>query len=316
MTIDHLVSPALRPSLTKKRPQAGPGSSSEDSALSATAGQTWARPRLGAARAVLAQPGLVLALVVVAAAIVAAFWPEVFTSADPYAPEITATLQSPSAEHLFGTDRLGRDIYTRTVHGAAITLSATLLAVAIAFFVGTALGLVSGFVGGLVDLVIMRVVDVLLSVPGLLVTMVVVSALGYGTTNIAIAVGVSAVANFARVMRAEVLRVDQADFVEAASSIGTSRLAVLTRHVLPNSLSSVIALVPLQFGAAILAIAALGFLGFGAPPPQPEWGLLVAEGRDLLAIAPWIALLPGAAIIALVLASNRISRALQPQGVR
>src|SRR5690606_7901694 len=161
--------------------------------------------------------------------------------------------------------------------------------------------------------VIMRVVDVLLSVPGLLLTMVVVAALGYGLTNVAVAVGISAVANFARVMRAEVLKVSRSDYVEAAAGIGTPRLAVLLRHVLPNASTSVVALVPLQFGAAVLAIAALGFLGFGAPPPQPEWGLLVAEGRDLLAVAPWISLFPGAVILAVVLAGNRISRALQPE---
>lgn len=272
------------------------------------------RRRFGPLTPVLARPGLVLAVLIVVTAVAWCFAPGLFTWIDPYAPDSSAILLSPSAEHPFGTDRLGRDIYSRTVHGAVITLSATLLAVSIAFFVGTALGLIAGFVGGAVELVLMRVVDVLLSVPGLLLTMVVVSALGYGTTNVAIAVGVSAVANFARVMRAEVLRVVQTDYVEAAASIGTHRLAILWRHVLPNSLSSVIALVPMQFGASILSIAALGFLGFGAPPPQPEWGLLVSEGRDLLPVAPWIALLPGAVILAVVLASNRISRELHSEG--
>ncbi|MFF0818449.1 ABC transporter permease [Rhodococcus sp. NPDC003318] len=272
------------------------------------------RRRLGALAPVLARPGLTLAVLVVALAIAWCVAPGLFTWKDPYLPDSTAILVGPSAEHPFGTDRLGRDIYSRTVHGAVITLSATLLAVAIAFVIGTVLGAIAGFVGGAVDLVVMRVVDVLLSVPGLLLTMVVVSALGYGTLNVAIAVGVSAVANFARVMRAEVLRVVQADYVEAASSIGTPRLTILTRHVLPNSLSSVVSLIPLQFGASILAIAALGFLGFGAPPPEPEWGLLVSEGRDLLAVAPWIALLPGFVILAVVLSSNRISRELQHEG--
>ncbi|HEY9314438.1 ABC transporter permease [Williamsia sp.] len=271
------------------------------------------RRRFGALNPILSRPGLTLAVLIVVLAIAWCVVPGLFASKDPYLPDSKAILVGPSVEHLFGTDRLGRDIYSRTVHGAVITLSATLLAVAIAFFIGTVLGAIAGFVGGAVELVIMRVVDVLLSVPGLLLTMVVVSALGYGTLNVAIAVGVSAVANFARVMRAEVLRVVQADYVEAAASIGTPRLIILTRHVLPNSLSSVVALVPLQFGAAILAIAALGFLGFGAPPPEPEWGLLVSEGRDLLAIAPWISLLPGLVILAVVLSSNRISRELQSE---
>lgn len=283
-------------------------------AVPATASEVPPPRRFGRLAPVLTRPGLVLAVLVVATAVAWCFVPGLFTWTDPYAPDSSAILLGPSAEHPFGTDRLGRDIYSRTVHGAVITLSATLLAVSIAFFAGTALGLVAGFTGGAVDVVLMRVVDVLLSVPGLLLTMVVVSALGYGTTNVAIAVGVSAVANFARVMRAEVLRVRQTDYVEAAGSIGTSRAAILWRHVLPNSLGSVVSLVPLQFGASILAIAALGFLGFGAPPPEPEWGLLVSEGRDLLAIAPWIALLPGAVILVVVLASNRISRELHSEG--
>jgi peptide/nickel transport system permease protein len=272
------------------------------------------RRRFGVLNPLIAQPGLVLALVVVVLAVLFCFVPEVFTSKDPYALDKSAIMVGPSAEHSFGTDRLGRDIYSRTVHGAVITLQATVLAVSIAFFIGTALGLVSGFVRGFIDQVIMRFVDVLLSVPNLLLTMVVVSALGYGTRNVAIAVGIAAVASFARVMRSEVIKVSQADYVEAAASIGTSRLAILLRHVLPNSLSSVIALVPVQFGRSILAIASLGFLGFGAPPPQPEWGLLVAEGRDLLAVAPWISLYPGFVILAVVLASNRLSRAFQNDG--
>ncbi|HLS76328.1 MAG TPA: ABC transporter permease [Nocardia sp.] len=271
------------------------------------------RSRFGALRPLRVRPGLVLAVLVVLTALAFCLAPGAFTWHDPYAPDTEAVLVGPGAEHLFGTDRLGRDIYTRTVYGTVITLSATLLAVSIAFFLGTALGLVAGFVRGAVDAVIMRVVDVLLSVPGLLLTMVVVAALGYGLTNVAVAVGISAVANFARVMRAEVLKVSRSDYVEAAAGIGTPRLAVLLRHVLPNASTSVVALVPLQFGAAVLAIAALGFLGFGAPPPQPEWGLLVAEGRDLLAVAPWISLFPGAVILAVVLAGNRISRALQPE---
>ncbi|MET8650158.1 ABC transporter permease [Nocardia aurea] len=270
------------------------------------------RRRFGVLHPVLAQPGLTLAVVVVLATLAFCVVPGVLTWNDPYLPDTDVILVGPSVEHPFGTDRLGRDIYTRTVYGTVITMSATLLAVSIAFFIGTALGLVAGYVRGIIDPIVMRVVDVLLSVPGLLLTMVVVAALGYGTTNVAVAVGISSVANFARVMRAEVLKVTQAEFVEAAASIGTPRLAILLRHVLPNSLSSVVALIPLQFGSAILAIAALGFLGFGAPPPEPEWGLLVAEGRDLLAVAPWISLFPGAVILLAVLASNRISRALQP----
>lgn len=270
--------------------------------------------RSGFVRSLIGQPDLAISGLWALLILLFCFVPGLFTWHNPYDPDNSAILVPPSLSHPFGTDQLGRDIYARTVYGTHITLSATLLAVAIAFLIGSTLGLLAGFLRGIVELVTMRIVDILLAVPGLLLTMVIVSALGYGTWHVAIAVGTSAVANFARVMRSEVLKVSQFDFVESAASIGTHRLTILVRHVLPNSLSSVISLVPLQFGGSILAIAALGFLGFGAPPPQPEWGLLVSEGRDLLPVAPWIALLPGVIILLTVLATNRISRSLQSQG--
>lgn len=272
------------------------------------------RRRFGVLIPAVAQPGLILAVLVIALVLLFCFFPSAFTSQSPDTPNYNVILKAPSAAHWFGTDNLGRDIFSRVVYGAHITLAATLLAVAIAFVIGTALGLLAGAIGGIVDLVIMRIVDVLLSVPGLLLTMVMVTALGYGTVHVAIAVGTSAVASFARVMRADVLRVMKTNYVEAAWSIGTHRAGVLLRYVLPNSLSSVVSLVPLQFGYSILAIAALGFLGFGAPPPQPEWGNMVATGQDLLPVAPWVALLPGLVIVCVVLSTNRISRALQTEG--
>lgn len=272
------------------------------------------RRRFGILTPVITQPGLTLAAGVIVLVLLFCVVPGLFTSQSPYTPNLNAILKAPSAAHWFGTDDLGRDVYTRVVYGAHITLTATLLAVAIAFFIGTGLGLVAGFVRGIVELVIMRIVDILLAIPGLLLTMVIVTSLGYGTVHVAIAIGISAVASFARVMRADVLRVSQSDYVEAAWSIGTRRTGILLRYVLPNSLSSVLSLIPLQFGYSILSISALGFLGFGAPPPQPEWGLMVADGRDLLPVAPWIALLPGLVIVLVVLSSNRISRSLQREG--
>lgn len=258
----------------------------------------------------LRQPTLTVSAAVVLLVLLWAIVPQAFTWLDPLAPDNSAILQPPSLEHPFGTDRLGRDVYTRTVHGSAITLSSTLLAVLIGFVSGTALGLVAGSAGGWTDRILGRVIDTLLAVPGLLVTLVVVAALGYSTANVAIAVGLSAIASFARVMRAETLKVAGLPFIESSRALGAPRGVILLRHLLPNAAHSVLSLVPLQFGAAILSISALGFLGFGAPPPQPEWGQSVAEGRDLLATSPWIALLPGLVIAAVVLSSNRISRAL------
>lgn len=262
-------------------------------------------------RAELLQPGLILAAAVILTALAWAFLPQLFTARDPLAVDQSASFAPPGIEHPFGTDQLGRDIFARTVHGTSTTLSATLLAVVIAFVIGTALGLIAGFLRGVADLVAMRFIDVLLSVPTLLLAMVVVTGLGYGTLQVAFAVGIASVASFARVMRSEVLVAAQTDYVEAGQSLGLGKVQLLLRHVLPNSLTSVVSLVPLEFGQAILAIAGLGFLGFGAPPPQPEWGLLVSEGRSFLGSHPWLSILPGLVIVAVVVSSNRISQSVE-----
>ncbi|WP_405394118.1 ABC transporter permease [Microbispora hainanensis] len=253
------------------------------------------------------QPILVASWLVVLVVIGWAVVPGLFTSYGPYTGDASASFLPPSAEHWFGTDRLGRDLFARSVYGAQTTLTATLLAVLIAFGVGTLVGLIAGFAGGIVDTAAMRVIDVFLAIPSLLLAMVVVSVLGYSTQNIALAVGISSIASFARVMRAQVLSVVTQDYVKAAYGLGVGRLGVMLRHVVPNSLSSVIALAALEIGTAVLAVASLGFLGYGAPPPQPEWGLLVAEGRDYVAVHPWASILPGAALAVVVIATHRIS---------
>lgn len=157
----------------------------------------------------------------------------------------------------------------------------------------------------------MRVVDVLLAIPGLLLALSVIVLLGFGVTNAAIAVGVTSIAVFARLSRSQVVRVRRSDYVEAAFGSGGTFLAVLGRHVLPNSLGAVLALAALQFGSAILQISTLGFLGYGAPPPTPEWGLLIAESRDYVASAWWLTTLPGVVVAAVVLAANRIAAAIR-----
>ncbi|MEU7827502.1 MULTISPECIES: ABC transporter permease [unclassified Nonomuraea] len=253
------------------------------------------------------QPALVASWIIVLVVIGWAVVPGLFTSYSPYDGDPAASFAPPSAEHWFGTDRLGRDLFARSVYGAHTTLTATLLAVLIAFGVGTAVGLVAGFARGGVDTAIMRVIDVFLAIPSLLLAMVVVSVLGYSTQNIALAVGISSIASFARVMRAQVLAVVSQDYVKAAYGLGVGRLGVMLRHVVPNALSSVIALAALEVGTAVLAVASLGFLGYGAPPPQPEWGLLVAEGRDYVAVHPWASILPGVALAIVVIATHRIS---------
>ncbi|MGV9544941.1 ABC transporter permease [Nocardia beijingensis] len=252
-------------------------------------------------------------LVAAAVALLAVGWalaPSVFAGGDPLTGVPAQKLQSPSAQHWFGTDNLGRDLYTRMVHGAGLSLTATLAAVGIALIAGSLLGLLAGAIGGVVDAVVMRVVDVLLSVPSLLLSLALVTALGFGTRNVAVAVGISLVANFARVMRSEVLRVRRAVFVEAAHAAGVRWYTVLARHVLPNSYQPVLALAAVEFGMAVLAVSALSFLGYGAKPPTPEWGTLISEGRNYLATAWWMTTLPGFVIIAVVLAAQRLGRAI------
>jgi peptide/nickel transport system permease protein len=286
-----------------------PGTSAAPVAPAAAAGERPAFARSLAKRLgeVAQQPILVVSWIIVLVVIGWAIAPDLFTSYSPYAGDTNASFVPPSAEHWFGTDRLGRDLFARSVYGAHTTLTATLLAVLIAFGIGTVVGLVGGFAGGVVDTAIMRVVDVFLAIPSLLLAMVVVSVLGYSTHNIALAVGISSIASFARVMRAQVLGVVTQDYVKAAYGLGVGRLGVMVKHVVPNSLSSVIALAALEVGTAVLAVASLGFLGYGAPPPEPEWGLLVAEGRDYVAVHPWASIMPGVALAVVVIATHRIS---------
>jgi len=253
---------------------------------------------------------IVLSGAVAALALGWALFPSVFASGDPLTGVPAEKFHGPSAEHWFGTDNLGRDLYTRTVHGAGLSLTATLSAVAIALVAGSILGLLSGSIGGIVDTVIMRFVDVLLSIPSLLLSLALVTALGFGTRNVAIAVGVSLIANFARVMRSEVLRVRRAPYVEAAHAAGVRWYTVLARHILPNSYQPVLALAAVEFGMAVLAVSALSFLGYGAKPPTPEWGSLISEGRNFLATAWWLTTLPGLVIIVVVLSAQRLGRAV------
>ncbi|MEV6064590.1 ABC transporter permease [Nocardia asteroides] len=254
--------------------------------------------------------GLAAASAVLAVAIGWALAPSVFASGDPLTGVPAEKFQAPSAAHWFGTDNLGRDLYTRMVHGAGLSLTATLTAVGIALVVGSLFGLLAGAAGGIVDTAIMRVVDVLLSIPALLLSLALVTALGFGTRNVALAVGISLIANFARVMRSEVLRVRHAPYVEAAHASGVRWYAVLARHVLPNSVQPVLALAAVEFGMAVLAVSSLSFLGYGTKPPTPEWGSLISEGRNFLASAWWLTTLPGLVIVAVVLSAQRLGRAV------
>ncbi|OFP86624.1 ABC transporter permease [Corynebacterium sp. HMSC059E07] len=253
-------------------------------------------------------PGSIIAIVVLVIAFLAALFPSLFTSADPYAGTDVALLAPGESGHLMGTDAVGRDLYARIVYGARQSLLGALIAVAVGLVVGTLIGLLAGALRGAVDSVLMRVVDVLLSIPGILLSLSIIIVLGFGSVQAAVAVGATSVATFARLARSQVITVASSDYIEAAYGAGATHATVLFRHILPNSLTPVIALATLQFGTAILQLSILGFLGYGAPPPTPEWGLIIAEGRDFMATAWWLIILPGIALVAVVMSANRLSQ--------
>lgn len=259
------------------------------------------------------RPGTLVPILVLLVALAWAALPGLFASASP-TESVGPALQAPSSEHWFGTDATGRDLYARVVWGASQSLTAAVLAVLVGLVVGTLVGITAGAVGGRADEALMRLVDVLLAIPTLLLSMSIVILLGFGTANAAIAVGATSIAVFARLSRSQVISVRASEFVEAAFGSGGTLLGVLWRHVLPNSLTAVLALAALQFGSAILQISTLGFLGYGASPPTPEWGLLIAESRNYIATAWWLTTLPGLVVVAIVVSTNRLSQAIASGG--
>lgn len=260
--------------------------------------------------AALGSPALWLTLAPLAVVLGWALLPFVFSGYDPITGIPAQKLLEPSAEHWFGTDHLGRDVFSRVVHGTSQTLLTAGLAVMIGLIMGTGLGMLAATAGRAADAVTMRLIDVLLAVPGFLVSLIIVTAFEPGPVSLGVGVGIASIASFARVVRSEVLRVRSLDFVEAAFMNGGTYWSVVFKHILPNSCGPVLALLAVDLGVAILAISGLGFLGFGAPPPTPEWGLLIAEGRQYLASAWWLTTLPGIVIVSVVLLLAGLGRQL------
>lgn len=294
--------------MTLELTRPAPATAAEASARRERAAHGRTARRLRTVRLLLRRPGFLVALVFAVFVLVSAVAPALFTGYDPYATAPADKLLPPSPAHLFGTDELGRDLFARVLHGGALTIQATVVAIAIALVGGLALGVVSGYTGGVVDAVIMRVVDVLLAIPGLLLALAIVTAIGFGTLPVALAVGIGILPGFARTTRAEVLRVKTLPYVEAARTGGATRLRVLVRHVLPNSWGPVAVLAVLDLGTAIIAVAALSFLGFGAAPPAAEWGTLISSGRNYLVTSPWLSLLPGLFVGLLVFSLNHVAK--------
>ena len=284
------------------------------SSLTAIARQTSVEPQAPGGRGVRlrianVQPTLVASWFIIALVLTWALFPAAFAPFSAYEP-VAGGLEPPSTAHLFGTDSVGRDQLSRVIFGARESLLGAAVAVSLGAIVGVAIGAIAGSLGGAADSVAMRIVDVLLAVPGLLLALTVVVLLGPGTVNAAIAVGVGAIASFARLVRSEVLQVRRTEYVEAAYGSGGTFFTVLARHILPNSLRPVLALLALQFGGAILALSTLGFLGYGVTPPDPEWGMIIAQGRNLLGAAWWVTAMPGLVLLLVVLSASRISWSL------
>jgi peptide/nickel transport system permease protein len=224
---------------------------------------------------------------------------------------LRARLNPPSAEHWFGTDELGRDMFTRVWHGGRISLRVGLIAVGIAVVIGTLLGLVAGYVGGRIDMAIVWLVDILMAFPGILLAIAIVAVLGPSLTNAMIAISVTQIPRYARIIRSVVLSLRESEYVQAARALGSSPVRIVAQHILPNSLSPLVVQLTLSIGVAILDVAALGFLGLGAQPPNPEWGLMIRDGFAQFLRAPWMSIFPGLAIYLSVVGFNLLGDAIR-----
>ncbi|MFP4200491.1 MAG: ABC transporter permease [Clostridia bacterium] len=230
---------------------------------------------------------------------------------DPVEPDYSVRLQPPSSEHIFGTDAMGRDILTRIMYGGRISLWVGLISVGISASAGIVIGLTAGYFGGWADEVLMRIMDMIMSMPSILLSLTIIFALGGGLVNIMIAIGVSSIPSYARTVRGQVLAARDTPYVEAAKAAGAGNIKIMFRHILPNVMAPVIVMATLGLAGAILSVAALGFLGLGIAPPTPEWGVIISDGRARLYDAWWIATFPGLAIMATVLATNLLGDGLR-----
>ncbi|WP_410585905.1 ABC transporter permease [Amycolatopsis sp. lyj-23] len=256
----------------------------------------------------LPRPGTLLAAALAVLLAVAALRPSWLTGAGPADVDPQAILRAPSAAHPFGTDQLGRDVLARVVHGAGYSLGTGLSATLLAVTGGCVFGLLAAFGGRAADQVVSRVVDVLLAFPGLLLALLVIAVLGPGPVTAVPAIGLASIPHYTRLVRGQALVAAHAGYVEAAVALGRPRLAVLLRHVLPNIAGPVLVLATLGTGTAIMIGSSLSFLGLGAQPPAPEWGAMLADGRDFAALAWWPAVFPGAAIAATVVTITVLGR--------
>jgi peptide/nickel transport system permease protein len=243
--------------------------------------------------------------------ILAAIFAPLITTYDPIKIDPPSRTLPPSRDHWMGTDAFGRDIYTRVVYGARVSLPVGLIAVSIAATVGAILGLIAGYYGSWADGIIMRFIDILLAFPNIMLALIIVAILGPNIRNVMIAVGIGAIPSYTRLIRGQVLSARELLYVEAARVVGAPTSKIMYRHILPNVVSPVIVLGTLSVGSAILAAAGLSFLGLGAQPPRPEWGSMLADGRSFLSSHWWVATMPGIAIAVTVLSINMFGDGLR-----
>jgi ABC-type dipeptide/oligopeptide/nickel transport system permease subunit len=251
--------------------------------------------------------GAVIILIIVLAAILA----PLIVPNDPYAQDLGASLQGPSASHLFGTDSLGRDVLSRVIYGGRITIPVSMAAVIIALLIGVPVGLASGYRLGWTDSIIMRLTDILLAFPSLLLAMAIMASLGVHLWTISVAIAVTSIPIYVRLVRGEVLRLRNREFVDAARCIGVDDRTIIFRHILPNGLSPIIIQASLNAALAILNVSALSFIGLGAQPPSAEWGAMLADGRSVMQVAWNVTTFPGIAIFLVVIAFNLVGDGLR-----
>jgi peptide/nickel transport system permease protein len=252
-----------------------------------------------------------IGVLIVGALVLSALLAPLVSPYDPTRQRLLEALQGPSATHLLGTDENGRDVLSRILYGAQVSLAAGILSVSIALALGVVSGLVSGYFSGWVDNLIMRAMDALLSFPTLVLALAITAALGPGLRNAMLAIGIVYTPLFARLTRGQVLSVREREFVEAARTVGAGHGRIMLRHILPNVTAPLIVQASLSVAFAILAEATLSFLGLGVQPPQPSWGSMVSAGKDYLAQAPWLAFAPGGAILLAVMGFNFLGDAIR-----
>ena len=246
----------------------------------------------------------IIGLIMLSVLVLLAIFADVITPYDAEKSDAANRLQLPSWEHLFGTDELGRDIFTRIAMGTRISLLVGIVSVTVSAVGGIILGSLAGYYGGKVDTLIMRFVDIWMAIPSLLLNITIVAVLGVGLQNVLIAIGISSIPGYCRTIRASILSIKSSDFIEASKACGASDLYLIATHIIPNSLAPLIVQATLRMGASILVCASMSFMGLGVVPPTPEWGAMLSTGRSFLRDYPHLCTFPGAAIMYTVLAMN------------